>query len=354
MRRAVALLPVRYREVVAPALDEGLSPDDIARRLARNPSTVRTQLARGLERLRRVLPVTGAVAVASSAANAAAVARVRAVVLRGHEGVAVASAGLSVVALAVWIVGVGVGVSAWWMMARAGAGAGTAGRKEPVLASASSPAPAGVTEQEQQASARLVAEPAPRAPVDEQANTPLSTSRITLVDVAGVCIEHATGAPLADCEVWLHGFRANEVAALYFGEGAWRDPPPVRTGADGRFVHRVEPTAARQYTVETKHPGHVPCRAWFTGDAARGGTLDLGELRVERGHELAGAVVDPQGRGLAGIALTLWFTNPRRGPFADSTPAHFVSDHLGRWAARKNGLVPAHTFAHRPWNIEGM
>ena len=53
---AIAALPARYRDVLEPQLREGLTPDAIAQRLGRSASTVRTQLSRGLERLRRLLP----------------------------------------------------------------------------------------------------------------------------------------------------------------------------------------------------------------------------------------------------------------------------------------------------------
>lgn len=53
-----------YREVLALHLDEGLDAEEIAVRLRRPPGTVRTQIVRGLERLRRRVP-TGFVAAAA-------------------------------------------------------------------------------------------------------------------------------------------------------------------------------------------------------------------------------------------------------------------------------------------------
>jgi len=54
--RALRRLPDPYREVVEPHLCEGRSPGEIARLLGRSPGTVRSQIHRGLERLRRNLP----------------------------------------------------------------------------------------------------------------------------------------------------------------------------------------------------------------------------------------------------------------------------------------------------------
>lgn len=54
--RALEKLPQRYREVLDPLIREGRPPEDIASALHRSPGTVRSQIHRGMERLRRVLP----------------------------------------------------------------------------------------------------------------------------------------------------------------------------------------------------------------------------------------------------------------------------------------------------------
>lgn len=56
VERALEGLPRRYREVLEPLVREGRSPEEIARGLRRAPGTVRSQIHRGLERLRRLLP----------------------------------------------------------------------------------------------------------------------------------------------------------------------------------------------------------------------------------------------------------------------------------------------------------
>lgn len=53
---AIQLLPESYREVVILGVQGGRSSQEIGRILGRPPTTVRSQLARGLDRLRRVLP----------------------------------------------------------------------------------------------------------------------------------------------------------------------------------------------------------------------------------------------------------------------------------------------------------
>lgn len=56
LRAALDRIPEHYREVVEPAVCEGKPPREIARDLDRAPGTVRVQLQRGLEHLRRALP----------------------------------------------------------------------------------------------------------------------------------------------------------------------------------------------------------------------------------------------------------------------------------------------------------
>lgn len=53
---ALEKLPARYREVLDPLIRDGRPPEDIATALHRSPGTVRSQIHRGMERLRRVLP----------------------------------------------------------------------------------------------------------------------------------------------------------------------------------------------------------------------------------------------------------------------------------------------------------
>lgn len=65
---AVAELPAAYRVIVRAATIDGEKPRDIARRLDRAPGTVRVQLHRGLDLLRRALPVGLGVGAAIGAA----------------------------------------------------------------------------------------------------------------------------------------------------------------------------------------------------------------------------------------------------------------------------------------------
>lgn len=65
VRAAIARLEPRYARVLAPYLEQGETPAEIARRLELAPGTVRAQICRGLVQLRRLLPA-GAAAVVPS------------------------------------------------------------------------------------------------------------------------------------------------------------------------------------------------------------------------------------------------------------------------------------------------
>lgn len=76
LARVIECLPEAYRPVLRLYLEQGLEPIEIARALDRAPSTVRTQVSRGLDMLRRALPVgltAGAVAITTPGRGLAAV-----------------------------------------------------------------------------------------------------------------------------------------------------------------------------------------------------------------------------------------------------------------------------------------
>jgi len=350
---ALARLPARYRAVMAPIVHEGLAPDEVARRLARNPSTVRTQVARGLEHLRRALPVGGAVVLVGRTQAAAQIARVRRTVLQ-HGGGEVAAAGGTglLIAAALLVTALGVGAA---LLARdhtragdepvAPVAAGASGRPDVLAGAAETAAPHAV-----------VAGLANGAHAALAAGHGGSTSpSSTLVEVRGRCVDAESGAPLADCEVAVQGSMRNADTRLYWGEAAWQDPEPVHTGADGSFLLRVEPWPAMSYTVSTRAPGRPPSRTWFEGAAATDG-LDLGPVRLERGHAVSGRAVDEDGSGVARMSLTLRWKGRSSVGLEEGGAAYFETDADGRWQPRSDTgrshgpLVPARTYRYT-WGV---
>jgi RNA polymerase sigma-70 factor (ECF subfamily) len=79
---AITHLAQPYRLVVLLRLRNGLSPADISIALGRSPNTVRTQLARGIEMLRKVLPTSVAVLLAHALTASSGLGSARQVVLK--------------------------------------------------------------------------------------------------------------------------------------------------------------------------------------------------------------------------------------------------------------------------------
>ena len=90
-RAAIDRLPEPYRQPTLLRLLHGMEPGDIALVLRRSPGTVRAQLYRGLERLRRLLPAGLATSFAIAALTGRGLAAVREVVLAEARRTAVAT-----------------------------------------------------------------------------------------------------------------------------------------------------------------------------------------------------------------------------------------------------------------------
>lgn len=153
----IGLLPEHYRPVLRLHLLDGRAPGEIAATLGRRPGTVRSQLARGLHALRRLLPAGFAAGVARTQL-AASLPRLRETVLSavGAPAGAVSLSGSSVLGVFVMkqlMVGVAVVAAAvcWllWGVGWPGPAPGTvhdASAPTPVAAEALAPTPAQVGE----------------------------------------------------------------------------------------------------------------------------------------------------------------------------------------------------------------
>ncbi|MHC5064354.1 MAG: RNA polymerase sigma factor, partial [Planctomycetota bacterium] len=85
---AIEALPETYRPVLVLHLRHGMQPGEIAHALRRSPGTVRSQLARGLQRLRGILPAGFASMLALTLSPARGLAAVRAEVMAGAASLA--------------------------------------------------------------------------------------------------------------------------------------------------------------------------------------------------------------------------------------------------------------------------
>ena len=388
LARFAAELPEPYREPVVLRLRYGLAPAAIADALERSPGTVRVQLHRGLELLRRTLPAGLGAALAATlslGAGRQGLAAVRAAVLtRAPEVLGAPAAGAAALAgglIAVkksWIVLAALLLFlgwAWWAELVPGALRGPRPGAAPAGSAVEGPAggrPAGA--------AAAAAAPAatagsraggrsPAPPVPEPAAAAL----------AGRVVDGEGGAPLAGVELVLYPARRaswREVLArwpdqrrqrLFDGDQRFDQEWPLVAGV--RRSTRLDPDAAHpvydpplpgtealartasdaggRFRFERAGgdpvDGVLVCRLAGYGTryvplpAGSGPELVL-ELQPERA--LTGHLVDAQGRRLA-LRMRLAFEDRGSEPGAGQWPVETAAD--GSFAAR----VPSRAVAAR-------
>lgn len=127
------------------------------------------------------------------------------------------------------------------------------------------------------------------------------------------------------------------------GPGPWLGPRPPRptgdggepaatTGADGRFA--VEHLLPGRYDLLVAAPGHAPLRVPGVEVPEPPGDGDLGSVVLEPGAEIAGRVVDADGRPLAGVEVRRFARDPLIGRFAmgdGGEPSTVVTGEDGRF-----------------------
>lgn len=288
--RALDVLPEPYRPVLLLHLRHGLSGQEIAATLARPESTVRNQIARGLELLRHELPagIVGAGLLASLSGRG--LAAVRDAVLAqvpAPAGAAAAAAGGGVRLLGGWLVlkklvvalvlVAAVGVGVWSVLpeagSRVGSGSPLAPRPGNVPAAASSPTPT--------AASSAMREEVPVADPGDQPGTGDVVATVVFADEA---------APVAEAMVTLWSIREGE-SNRFVGDG--------ETDAAGMvgFASLVPGT----YWLLVEHPRHQETFSIEAGSSHRV------RCEVPRGFRVAGCVVDGKGRALAGAEVRCGF-----------------------------------------------
>jgi len=280
----IASMAEVYQPVLRLHLAYGHTPAEIAHALGRPPGTVRSQLARGLELLRRSLPVglTGVVASSLGAGKGLAAMRT-ALLAQAAATVPVApllgTALGGVMATKVWIGGVaacaaiGVGWFSWPRKENAGAPAVPPAAVDglpPMTAASSAP---------KSGAAHVAAEPARSVVVSATAPT---TGSLDLV-----CRWREDGAPAA--EVTLDVTVCGERHAALLARS-------VVTPTDGHVV--LTALAAGRTVVEADRGGR------WEFDVVAGETRS-GELLLADGVQVRGCVVDEQADPVAGARVWL-------------------------------------------------
>lgn len=295
LQLALERLPSPYREVVAPYVRDGASPSEIARALGRAPGTVRVQIHRGLELVRRGLPAGALAGGLLLALPTRGLAAVREVVLGRAATIAslpLATAagpaalvpiglggGLAVKKLAVAAGVAALGALAWNLLA-------TGPRAGATFPSSSGSSPRALAE----ASPVIAAKESVVAPVAEDARADeRSPAAQQPVESAAVRVQLAwasNGAPAEGV-----GVRLGRI------EGAEEGEREIVADAGGLAVFegvQSGPYAVRIDRVQVMEQVEL-------------GAGELEELRIEvpDGLTVQGRVVDGEGQGVAGAEVLL-------------------------------------------------
>lgn len=302
--QAVRALPEPYRQVLLLHLEHGLGGVDIAETLARPEATVRSQIHRGLDMLRRALPLGIAAASASGSAPPTMLASVRAVVMAkasaaaAANGVAVATIGGIMATKKVMFAAIGAVVlclGAWQLLPQSEA---------PATDSVAMAAPSQAT-----LSAVTVVPPPAPIPTGRQIVSAAPTRTATTLEVAG---HWPDGSPAVDVVV----------ACLPRCDRGELLLQLVRTGATG--IARFDRVPAGDASVAVDR-----CARWLQT------TLQQGECRridyeIAAGVTVHGRVVDTRGRPIANADI--WLESALVPWCQHTTAAHSAAD--GSFALR--------------------
>ena len=312
--QARAKMPDPYRQVLELHLQHGLSAKEIAEVLRRPAGTVRTQIVRGMDRLRRLLPGGLVAGLAVPALPAQGLAAVKATVLaRAAEaslattGNATATTGLLVAKkspvpslLSLGLVALVLGGATVGMAGLFGAGGG---KSKTAAADPASHQPP-VSQSTEATDARSVLE-VPGQGLKDAAKGPDDSAAVVVL--RGRCIDEA-GEPIAGIGVFTSGWAANQLRMDAYrkdhDEIEWKNPASQRTDPDGRFEFRFVPPPPYQFGIEISRDGYLPLGGrWLTLDP--GTVKDFGDVRMVRGCRVRGRVEDSDGSPRANVTVLL-------------------------------------------------
>lgn len=321
LRRAIAGLPATYREVLQPFVERGQRAAEIAAHLGRPPGTVRMQIHRGLDLLRKALP-SGIALGALGITAGRGVAAVREVVMREatHRAPLLAAASassgtallgtLSMTKKALLTTFALVAASSLaWFAKGALAQPSEQGELSPItraedLTGLADPgAPSSLSPAASGADAELAA---PEATAREAA---ASTSyELNLAGVTGRLVE-ADGRPVGQVRVQLLELgpeRMEQQAASAFLPPAkrWADwsVASATTEADGTFLLRgARPSSLQLLGIDLG--GQRPWMQVVDDYLHPGAQTDLGDIVLPASAPVSGRVVDGTGAPIAGARV---------------------------------------------------
>ncbi|MCA8953746.1 MAG: sigma-70 family RNA polymerase sigma factor, partial [Planctomycetes bacterium] len=313
---AIAQMPQPYRDVLELHLVQALPAGAIAAQLSRSPGAVRTQLWRGLERLRRLLPPGLALGGAGALASRPVLAAVRERIVRSAHVAVPTTAGIGTslilggIMLKQVLIAVGVVtaiVFVWWQ----GATVDLLPDPEPVASSAAPQAAGGLAAappptERGAADRSSVAAASAAPPPTDAAGAPAAPPAVML----GILAVDAAGEPVADAEV-----RVFEERDRRRGIELWRG----RSDAAGRcraFVADSVLVSARKTGVGWS--GDVAVRAHGAGAEVRAVILPTATIH--------GVVLDATGEPASGALVTCHASDFEAGLRPEPPPARTRED----------------------------
>ncbi|HEX5052349.1 MAG TPA: sigma-70 family RNA polymerase sigma factor, partial [Planctomycetota bacterium] len=298
VERALAALPVSYRQVLTLRLVHDLSPTAIAHALGCPPNTVKTRLKRGLALLRRHLPAGIATSVALLLATGRGLAAVRADVmlqagrmtLRAAKATAWALP-LGVLFMKTFLLRVGLLVPVL-LLAWLGVDAMLPGPVRPETSSGGAIAVATVEP------VRTAAE----GSVSRSEVTPPPAWGTAKVVLHGRCIDATTGRPIPGLAAGAWPVQPDS-ARLPCEDDLALALDHTLTDADGVFRLACDPSDAI-LRVHVRHEG-LQERLGLFGPFPAPQDVDCGDLPMHTGVVVSTRVVDQRGQAVGGVAFVL-------------------------------------------------
>ena len=134
-------------------------------------------------------------------------------------------------------------------------------------------------------------------PESEQAGDPPSV-------LSGRCLNAQTGSPLASCQVLLSMRDASRELIPATAPPPWQPLLSRSTDSDGRFEVAVPVVSGKEVKIRIRLEGFVPAHA-ILGSLRPDFTLELGELRLQPGCQIAGTVVDESDLAVANVRVSI-------------------------------------------------
>ena len=294
---ALESLPVKYREILSPYLTHGMRPVDIARQLRRAPGTVRMQMHRGLELLRRALPAgfaaTGVLCVTQSRGWAAVrdqvVARAREFSSSGKAATGAAAGTGAVTYVKLALVGA---------LAATVAGVAWMNASQPSSASPIAEAHATRAPWPESLSSTTLSAPA----VDTRRE--LTTAVATVAQPTPAYVLRGNVLGLREDELEATELRVSAIARFAWPEDLVVRGTPERDGSFELDVtplfEDVRPARPREeLLLRVDHPDHAPGEARIrlaTAVEGRYEPLYEADVRLEDAARIEGRVLDEHGR----------------------------------------------------------